>query len=155
MPESSEARERRRVRARAYPQSPAAKALRKLRDASPERKAKRAEYRARADWRAKQAAYNASPAGKASQAKYKNGGARWRIRGLPEPTRPMPTNCECCEKPDLVLSATLHLDHDHANGKFRGWLCGPCNRAIGQLGDTVDGVRRALEYLERNTCPKH
>lgn len=153
--ESPAARERRRIRARDAQRSPRAKALRKLRDASPERKAKRAEYRARDDWRAKQAAYNASPAGKASQAKYKNGGARWRIRGLPEPTRPMPAACECCGKSDLALSATLHLDHDHANGLFRGWLCGPCNRAIGQLGDTVEGVRCALDYLERNTCPKH
>jgi len=33
--------------------------------------------------------------------------------------------------------------------KFRGVLCTNCNRAIGQLGDTAESVRKALNYLER------
>lgn len=42
-----------------------------------------------------------------------------------------------------------HVDHDHRSGKIRGLLCGPCNTAIGVLGDTADGLRRALAYLEK------
>jgi hypothetical protein len=64
--------------------------------------------------------------------------------GLPDPTRSQPALCECCER----RSAT-HLDHDHKTGAFRGWLCGHCNRGIGQLGDDVHGIMRAMSYLTK------
>lgn len=74
---------------------------------------------------------------------------RWRKKaGLPEPTRPRPAACECCDGPPNG-KGVLHLDHDHETGAFRGWLCSLCNTAIGKLGDTPAGVRRALEYLLR------
>jgi hypothetical protein len=69
-------------------------------------------------------------------------------RGLPEPTRECPTNCELCGKPPK--SKQLHLDHDHGTGEFRGWLCVNCNTAIGKLGDNVFGLQRAIMYLSRN-----
>ena len=43
----------------------------------------------------------------------------------------------------------LCVDHCHSSGDVRGLLCSPCNRAIGQLGDTAESVRKALEYLEQ------
>jgi hypothetical protein len=46
----------------------------------------------------------------------------------------------------------MQLDHDHLTREFRGWLCGACNRGIGLLGDDVNGLRRALAYLERSTA---
>lgn len=55
--------------------------------------------------------------------------------------------CEICGKSSEVLC----VDHDHGTGKFRGALCRACNRSIGQLGDTVDHLRRALGYLEKIT----
>lgn len=63
---------------------------------------------------------------------------------LPTPTRPSPAACECCGK---VFSKTPRLDHDHATGAFRGWLCDTCNRGIGMFGDTLAGVMRAVNYL--------
>jgi uncharacterized ferredoxin-like protein len=60
---------------------------------------------------------------------------------------PMTLRCECCGKE----TSNLCLDHDHSTGKFRGWLCGHCNRGIGQLGDTIDSLKRALSYLESRT----
>lgn len=44
---------------------------------------------------------------------------------------------------------TPHVDHDHATGKVRGLLCKSCNTAIGLLGDSEEGVRLALSYLQR------
>lgn len=39
------------------------------------------------------------------------------------------------------------LDHCHVTGRVRGVLCNHCNMAIGLLGESVDNVRRAAEYL--------
>lgn len=41
----------------------------------------------------------------------------------------------------------LCYDHDHSTMEFRGVLCRSCNKAIGALGDTEEGVRKALSYL--------
>ena len=71
-----------------------------------------------------------------------------KLRDMPEALRPRPEFCECCGGPPGVRS--LHLDHCHETNKFRGWLCYKCNAAIGGLGDTITGVRKALEYLERS-----
>lgn len=61
--------------------------------------------------------------------------------------RPRPELCDCCNK----VTDRLVLDHDHATGKFRGWLCHTCNTGLGKLGDTVEGLERALDYLRANT----
>mgnify|MGYP000933626974 CR=1 FL=1 len=45
-----------------------------------------------------------------------------------------------------------HIDHDHETGKVRGLLCSPCNTSLGLLGDDPARIRRAAEYLERNTA---
>lgn len=63
-------------------------------------------------------------------------------QGLPLPARPMPEFCEA----DCGRKAK-HLDHDRETGKFRGWLCGPCNRGLGQIGDTTKAVLRMLVYV--------
>jgi hypothetical protein len=60
------------------------------------------------------------------------------------PTRPMPELCECC-----IKSGKMVEDHNHITGKFRGWLCFMCNTSIGKLGDTPEGVTKALVYLEK------
>ena len=41
------------------------------------------------------------------------------------------------------------VDHCHVTGKVRGILCTGCNTAIGKLGDSVEGVMRAVRYLEK------
>lgn len=64
------------------------------------------------------------------------------------PTRAEPQRCECCGRvPECGVGKTLHLDHCHMTGKFRGWLCHYCNTAIGALGDNTYGVLQAYAYL--------
>tara|TARA_R100000742_G_C4257386_1_gene75248 strand:+ start:391 stop:546 length:156 start_codon:yes stop_codon:yes gene_type:complete len=38
---------------------------------------------------------------------------------------------------------------------YRGWLCSNCNTGIGKLGDNIEGVQKAVDYLEdANTLEK-
>ena len=53
--------------------------------------------------------------------------------------------CESCGSP-----INLCYDHDHTTMEFRGVLCNKCNIGIGLLGDNINGVRNALDYLEKD-----
>ncbi len=55
---------------------------------------------------------------------------------------PPGTPCGCCERARPLL-----LDHDHRTNMFRGWLCRECNSGLGFLGDNLEGVGRAFQYL--------
>lgn len=44
------------------------------------------------------------------------------------------------------------VDHDHATGRIRGIICNACNLAIGKLGDTLEGVLRAVKYLQKGSA---
>lgn len=55
--------------------------------------------------------------------------------------------CDCCGK--VVPNNKIHLDHDHANHTFRGWICRNCNTGLGSLGDNVEGLEQAIAYLRR------
>jgi hypothetical protein len=55
---------------------------------------------------------------------------------------PKGSSCQICDE-----ERELVWDHDHKTGEFRGWLCQGCNVGLGQLGDSVDGLLRAINYL--------
>jgi len=55
--------------------------------------------------------------------------------------------CACCGKTDKKLT----WDHDHETLKERGWICTNCNLGIGKLGDNIEGVLKAYNYLIRTT----
>ena len=40
-------------------------------------------------------------------------------------------------------------DHDHETGEFRGWLCKKCNTGMGALGDNLESLLRAVQYLAK------
>ena len=54
-------------------------------------------------------------------------------------------HCALCPQ-----ASDLHIDHDHNTGYIRGLLCGPCNRALGILGDTIESIEAVLKYLKEN-----
>ena len=61
---------------------------------------------------------------------------------------PEGTPCYCCGKPMTHSGKyAMQFDHDHTTDTFRGWLCKQCNVGIGQLGDDLDGVMKAVQYL--------
>lgn len=39
------------------------------------------------------------------------------------------------------------MDHDHQTLVVRGLLCGKCNKGLGLLGDSVESLTRARDYL--------
>jgi hypothetical protein len=81
-----------------------------------------------------------------------------RARGLPVPTRPCPGKCELCGSPisrGKLADGSFVIDHDHATGAFRGWLCHPCNYGLGMLGDTVEAIERAAAYMRGDLFKKN
>lgn len=66
-------------------------------------------------------------------------------------------NNSACYICDEVKTGTncrngLCVDHDHKTGKNRGLLCHSCNRAIGLLGDSIEKLKKAIIYLEKNNA---
>lgn len=41
----------------------------------------------------------------------------------------------------------LRMDHDHVTGRFRGWLCHRHNIALGMIGDSIEELLQAIDYL--------
>jgi Recombination endonuclease VII len=66
-------------------------------------------------------------------------------RGLAKIVGPPAQACQICRREGPTV-----LDHCHATGAFRGWLCRDCNIGLGRLGDDLAGVRRAISYLLRS-----
>ena len=67
--------------------------------------------------------------------------------------------CQCCGKPvykskedipeGVIGRWVWQCDHDHKTGEFRGWICKSCNTGFGGLGDNIESLSNALEYLRK------
>lgn len=62
--------------------------------------------------------------------------------------------CACCGTEDNLKEfgrkgKYFDVDHCHKTGKIRGLICGPCNSGISRLGDGLDKVLLAYNYLKR------
>lgn len=55
--------------------------------------------------------------------------------------------CKICNIQGNIVGFSLCVDHNHDTGKVRGLLCNTCNLGIGNLKDSVDNLKRAIEYL--------
>ena len=56
--------------------------------------------------------------------------------------------CFVCGIHESLLPTRLAVDHCHDTGVVRGLLCQSCNTSIGKLGDNIEGLKRALNYLK-------
>lgn len=56
-----------------------------------------------------------------------------------------PVFCEACGERSKKL---LFLDHNHANGRVRKWVCYGCNSAIGFAKEDPETLRKIAEYIE-------
>jgi len=70
-----------------------------------------------------------------------------KLTGIPYKA-PEGTRCALCCKPAKRGDA-LVFDHDHVTNTFRGYLHNSCNRSLGVLGDDVESLLRAVNYLNR------
>jgi len=67
-----------------------------------------------------------------------------KINGI-ERKAPYGTLCEICKSPDNIV-----FDHNHIKNVFRGWLCNGCNRSIGMLGESIEGLVKAINYMNKD-----
>ncbi len=58
--------------------------------------------------------------------------------------------CACCKTSEPGGRGRWHVDHCHESGLVRGLLCHHCNVGIGNLGDSVEGIENALNYLKEH-----
>jgi hypothetical protein len=63
--------------------------------------------------------------------------------------------CAICRGPERTRDKDggprrMPVDHDHNTGKVRGLICTHCNRALGMFRDSVEILKAAIEYVERN-----
>ena len=56
--------------------------------------------------------------------------------------------CAICKKHKNEFAKALAVDHCHDTGKVRGLLCTNCNRALGNLKDSIDSAINAVAYLK-------
>lgn len=57
-------------------------------------------------------------------------------------------SCAICKKHSSTFKKSLAVDHCHVSGKIRGLLCINCNRAVGNLKDSIDLAKSLISYLE-------
>jgi hypothetical protein len=53
------------------------------------------------------------------------------------------TSCQICGKD----KKSLHIDHCHKSGVFRGALCLSCNHGLGRFLDDVVLLQKAIDYI--------
>ena len=71
--------------------------------------------------------------------------SHWASRGVDAATVPATRGTCCALCPN---EGKICLDHNHATGKFRGWLCDRCNRTLGLCKDDPALLRKMADYIE-------
>ncbi len=124
------------------------KAMRQAKRSIPEFKAREKAQRETPEAKERLKARLSTPEYKARQstpdARARDAARRYKTP-IEIPNRLRPNRCECCGE---ISARTLHLDHCHDSGRFRGWCCSYCNTGAG-LADNPKRLRLRALYLER------
>jgi hypothetical protein len=60
-------------------------------------------------------------------------------------------SCAICSGTTTAKSQyRMPIDHCHETGTVRGILCHHCNTGLGQFKDSIDSLKKAIEYLEKS-----
>lgn len=65
------------------------------------------------------------------------------VNGLKKQAPAKANACQLCGNTER----TIVLDHCHETNIFRGWICSQCNQGLGLLGDTLESLLKAVDYL--------
>jgi hypothetical protein len=84
---------------------------------------------------------HASQRNRVRNAEYRK--SRETIRYGIQAPRPKPKTCELCFNERRVIV----FDHCHSTKVFRGWICVPCNTAIGLMENNPGLLKRIVKYL--------
>ncbi len=60
---------------------------------------------------------------------------------------PPPDVCQLCGRKSKY---NLVVDHCHETDTFRGYICKSCNTGLGAFEDNLEGLNRAVRYLEKH-----
>jgi hypothetical protein len=73
---------------------------------------------------------------------------RWMsYRVNPQQVSSTDIHCSICGKPEAASTKRLASDHDHDNGRDRGFLCHNCNTGLGLFRDDPSLLKKAVGYL--------
>ena len=56
--------------------------------------------------------------------------------------------CAICGRTEEPDGRRLAIDHCHTTGEVRGILCNNCNNGLGSFGDNIEGMNKAIDYLQ-------
>ncbi len=60
------------------------------------------------------------------------------------------TNCEICGTLFTKIGGRRRvIDHCHSSDKVRGAICRNCNTGLGMFSDSIELIKKALEYLKQ------
>ena len=67
-----------------------------------------------------------------------------------ESKRPIKDLFECpiCKKTTIAGITKIVIDHNHINGKVRGFICESCNTGLGRFKDSVSILENAIKWLK-------
>ena len=58
--------------------------------------------------------------------------------------------CAICSIHQSKRNRRLYVDHDHKTGDVRELLCNRCNTALGAFKDSIENMKKAIEYVNKH-----
>ena len=77
-----------------------------------------------------------------------------KVKRLYEKQNPRPQigdsfYCPICQRTMIVQkNRDVNIDHDHATGEIRGYVCNDCNTGLGKFRDDISIIERAIRWLK-------